>query len=1738
MTLRSTSGAGFEFEDLISAWLQVKMLVGEPTTAVGGRGTQIQAQVATLGWRIDDLLLSATQDIGGPRHLAISAKGNLQVSAAGLPADFVKQAWEQWRATEGPMVRGADALALVTRGMHPAFDAAWVEVKAACSGGDPALAISRIQGNRKQSEIFGSVRKAAGTPPDASDEETIALIRHLHVLPVDFQLANSQFESQAIAQCRQLLATGELTEAEQLWKSLVSVATDVRLRRGTMGLADLWAHLRKRHRLRDHPDFASDWKTLADLTADYKARIETELPSGHSVARDDERAQLRAAIEANLITVLLGESGTGKSALCKSVLDETSVRWTQVWLGPDELRIALSASRRGSLPLRHELSLTLNASKNPDNVLVLDSAERIDPADLAIVRNLISSLLPAGSEPENAPWRVVITTQPQSWSDSAETMLRYRQSKPVELGTLKKADVKRALSFSSSLSWLSTHDETLLALANLRTLAWVVAAGPALGSSPSGLASPTAVADRLWEYWTGRAADIQSLTMRLARREASFERSFPLTSLEAADAAIFERRSTSLPLRLNPRTNHVEFEHDLAADWARFQFLKQIASDTVQWGALADNPLWTNALRMLGQFLLRQPVGETTAWDGASKDAEALGLPLAEDILLDALCLDPEAQRLLEERADLLLANDAKRLSRLLQRFRHIATVPAAGALSADPSLGIYFDARFRSIIPSRWPPVLKFLIALKDRLGEVVLPALARLCETWLNGTPRELADGIPMPWRKEMTEIALSIARNVQVDRGRGYTYLGEETAFYTAPLAGVGDLPDEVSAWALEMAGRREISADVSARIAAARRVRAIEHAERLKSDPDFRKRQERLRATSTMVGPSRERLPPWPLGPKRRLDPGFRKACFKDSGLLPLMRSKPTVASEVLLALIVEEEPCREYGSSAYEIELGLEVAEDGYPAIFWKSPFFQFLQIAPSEALTSLVTLVNFCTERWLAETGVGGEAKTPGVMLQMQDGTLKEFSGGFEVFDWTQGISHQSGNLFSALDALERWLVLQLEAGADVTTNVERVLREGKSVALIGLLANVGKFRPSLFAGPLLPILSSPLSYYWDDQRVAQIQYKTGGFQFLHTTEAVLEISKDWQLAPHRRAKLLTVAVDLVKANNTVAEELKRLIPTWKLPDDPKRRLEYRMTFAMLDRANYAIKLEGETNEEVLEIVWPEDLRRDVQAWTEQSQKPLRYLSIPARCEELLRSQKSVSDEDTAHLHSLLAACDDEIDIDPEIKSVCRLALAATLIVNGEASLAKMPEARTRALDIVRAALHQVGETAEAIRSTRVGVRRDQLKFAAYAAMHLWMTADEVDSDWERLVLRLLTSGDVGGESTVVAIAYFYREQLKSSWWRLLFIGLLWSALVLLAPHYDDDENVTALWNRWLGRLRRLPLRRADMTVGDLDVARVAKGYERLKYARQVRAYESGRNRWRGAPARRWNVGVDAHTLGILFSWLLHGQGTGDGNQDRELARLLWEHEAKRAYAGAKDDGEYALPTQGFAYDLLVKLAALSVQSPSELARGVWMPVLSHGPAAHYALRHFARGLFMQLSKDCDLSKFEAVWRSMILYGLDGDWAKAERHWYHEEALLCDLLGFGSEEALKHLPASAAQSMHDVYERWAREHLGRDEESVRRFSHFLMTGFGGQLRMSGLRWVAAELRNGSRASHWYREGTRDALIELLNTAINENANQLASDGAARQALVEIAAVLAGGNNPTALALRERIKLLR
>jgi hypothetical protein len=239
-------------------------------------------------------------------------------------------------------------------------------------------------------------------------------------------------------------------------------------------------------------------------------------------------------------------------------------------------------------------------------------------------RNLVAATTKGGAGANSTKWRVIIVGQPEAWAEGAFVAIAGMDEPPNrEVRTASPNDIRAALRSAPRLSWAASHDEIVAALSNLRTLGWVFEAESRFRRGEvQALASHAAIADHLWRYWTDGKVRFQNLLIRLAEREANFEHSFEVSKLDPVDAAAIDELPTQAPLRRNAR-NRIEFQHDLAAEWARFQRLKEISDKPEQWASYAERPLWIGPLRMLGGFLLRQVVDGRSDWDVAFEKLES-----------------------------------------------------------------------------------------------------------------------------------------------------------------------------------------------------------------------------------------------------------------------------------------------------------------------------------------------------------------------------------------------------------------------------------------------------------------------------------------------------------------------------------------------------------------------------------------------------------------------------------------------------------------------------------------------------------------------------------------------------------------------------------------------------------------------------------------------------------------------------------------------------------------------------------------------------------------------------------------------------------------------------------------------------------------------------------------------------------------------------------------------------------
>ena len=142
-----------------------------------------------------------------------------------------------------------------------------------------------------------------------------------------------------------MLKDGTLTNGRELWQELIDVVRNARLGAGAVEIESLIQNLSQHFALKDHPSYASSWLALEADTATYKKNIESALPNMFVIEAVAE------VISQNALSVLYGESGSGKSALVKTVLDQKFADWRQVWFGPDQFAAGLKYNERAKLGL-------------------------------------------------------------------------------------------------------------------------------------------------------------------------------------------------------------------------------------------------------------------------------------------------------------------------------------------------------------------------------------------------------------------------------------------------------------------------------------------------------------------------------------------------------------------------------------------------------------------------------------------------------------------------------------------------------------------------------------------------------------------------------------------------------------------------------------------------------------------------------------------------------------------------------------------------------------------------------------------------------------------------------------------------------------------------------------------------------------------------------------------------------------------------------------------------------------------------------------------------------------------------------------------------------------------------------------------------------------------------------------------------------------------------------------------
>jgi len=1755
----ATGGKGYTFADKVAAGFLVQMLTrGFPLGVALGFIAELHFETKESGRNLDDLHL-VLQNSGGSARWSVSVKSNRQFSGNGFNGTLVGDLWADSRGERGAAFdpdSGLFGLVTGTVADGPLHD--WEELRQEAADTTPERFLQRIDGKRHISsakkKIFFSLYPVEN-PNQAQREATVRLAARLHVLHFN----KNREEGRHINQCALLASSGSVEEGSKLWNALCQLAADNRGTGGYFDVPKLLQRLRGTFDLVDYPDFRADWARLDTISGENLANVRSVLGADIRLDRASDLASLlKSAIEHD-ITFVAGESGSGKSSLVAQLAREPGKFGHVIWLTPAQLSKTSQSEISTSNGLRNTLQDLIRSSSRSSSLLVIDALEKFEGEALSRAIELLRTLHGSGF----AGWKVVISGHLQSW-EKAQRLLQ-------ELGITNfiKSDlelpnisaIRSVVQNVPGISLLLFRTELQQILRNLMVLDWVLRTNlvQSLSNEPDKRIGETGLIDLIWEHWIGKDRRLQRDRLLRELGEHEGEKLSGAVSVDAIkDVQLLDLLETfSIEDLVRITLPSVRFTHDLIGDWARFRALSSLDGNSIpRIRSLVQIPRWNRAIRLYAQSLL-EGKADLADWHKALADLDAPDAEskVAKDLFLEALIFAADAIPLLEAAWPNLIADKGKLLNRLMDRLLFVASFPDPRIRSLVSEQDVEAsESWFRVPMPLYWFPALFIFSAHADDVAAVALKKGAEVCTLYLRNMPAE------MPGRKEAAQLALVLARELQ-DLVAAWPYSGRESkVVYEAMLLGAGEDPDSVAQVALEIVSRRPEPDHAVDRRERAEEESAAREARWRKEHPE--EYEQHKASVMALPGgsyfPSRRR-PPLPEGPQRRIPDGFRSAVMDLGALTTLMPLRPESAKEILLAVCLEDPDHRDDEGPIRSF--GLEWWHNGFPPIYFKGPFYIFLQQSPQAALETIVKLSNIVTEQGLRAEGIdpfkADRRERHALKFTVKDKTVYWFGNG-QIYNLHRGGRLHDDVLVCALMALEKWLYDEISASREIDSYVQYIFENATSLAFAGILVSVGLYHPALFHGCLRPLLGNIHIYECQSHAALNESSEPWTISFAMRPQQEVQLAIQWNRMPHRRILLRDLVPKFLLENAETQTYLKKCAAEWERTVKPATDHEKENLDLFLARFRPETYVLTPRPDNMIEIraALPEEVEQKRQASQAESEFRLLSNGVALQARQILNSGVSLAEDKLGEfLHQLQRIQQPEYPDLSEFETRLRLQSIAgglaVLFIYHRAWLSENEDAERWCLDVLRNLRDAPSEEHEGPESGGLGVNVETF----FGELGVFLLQERQD-DWvKRLAFDGVTGFYYHSTSQSMARAYLCREGLGETFDELISVVLLWSALrrgvTRKTGRYTQRPILpsykSALFARFLdGRLKRRPVTVAMAArlganlverIERLDPSEIA----RRQWERQRKAFEK-KDRERDASRDMAQIDYEVIVAGFCFLSLeLTSREPADRRRATGYIRQLFDLEMTTLPILEGEDEGREVGGTPYEFDRwILDLAAelLATVTLQDQARAIYEPVLRRGPAAHYWTRDFLESCFTSaLPRMADHALFAEIWRGMVDYtfSLPAWVGRKRRIWFHAESLSVDLMGLRTE-AVKVLGrkeyADLVRTMAPTFKRWGDQWLKYGRVAAW-FANYLNTESGRALMRQGIQQLG-EVVGSFSDSDWEEEGLALSLTSGLAAAWRHASSEITADAALREAFLHILMELCSRSVAEAIHLRDRI----
>ena len=1116
-------------------------------------------------------------------------------------------------------------------------------------------------------------------------------------------------------------------------------------------------------------------KTYSDQ---WFGEIRSTLPTGFSLPREVELSSIKSNHANFGGGYILGDSGTGKSALLKKLAEWHSAQGLDVvWLKADQAGHLL-----GQVPDISEV-LQVFAIKNP--LLVVDSLENCyQNQDLDRIGHLLQVLVAS----DQHKWKIAISCQPSSWERVMARLYPYLKdhaclAKPTSVGMFSDSDFQLLCENSSTIANLSSNDKLR------RFLKWPKMVDLLLRSTGGDAALNVAETDIIDWWWNEEVRSGRPFAgeEKFARHLACYLAD-NLTTEASPDAVSCQPESINAlakrqVLTIN-RDGRIRFDHDILADWSRVMHLRSLGHDLVSFiFEHCENPPWLRAIQLLSAHSLESH-GLSDDWkhvadacksqidDNNTSSTRAF---LILDSWIEGIISSSRSLSILRSDSAFFWKDSAFYLSRLLTRLQTSATSPDMEILKhvadapGDVLNGI--SLAFRKPVASKWKPILIFLVENSDAGTDLLPASIASAGKAWAN-----YIAPLGQDWPEFYDLLILNGEKEIRREAKGEYrgSSQGENwrASIYSAALLAGTQNPERVSKFALKASGRAPWDSD--------------EMPENF--EPEWR--GEWPRATGYFSS-NRHYVTPitsWTEGPNRKTSLAFYHSWFATYSSLPLFKEAPDRAAEVTMAMLLswpKEHPPREsVNRDNYGFVFDHRVH---YPSFWTKGPYLFYLASHSLQAIELIIRIVNFATERYI-------EWWDPNDLINTEFHTSVGsivWKGNSQVYCWNRYQMNTQASVTCALMALERWLDERVKQGHSVASEFEFIFKHGTSVALAGVLIAIAKRHPKECLQLIQPLLR-PLEIY-DYDFAAVNEYKEMNYFDLEDS-VTAELRVQWAKLAGRSTWLRDacthwiITLEECEAIFTdLAEYFIELSKSEGLSDEQKHEL--RRHGVMFNPSLWSKEVDQAGRIFAYNRSLDEFNDPDAQEALEVQRSLIQYRQF---IRSVFSDKLSLTNENYDKVWLLLQDRDTfKIAersyneggfsgglLDPRH---CRVGLIAVLLARGEGWLAEHPDR----FDPLQEELIQLTSNFNQSRTlSNLEIADDSESYLARSAVHCWKK-DVSDYEWRTIIASLLTARRYDVPRQLFDEAIRVRQELGSAFDELQSFVVGYAPIRLLSQHWE-----------------------------------------------------------------------------------------------------------------------------------------------------------------------------------------------------------------------------------------------------------------------------------------------------------------------------------------------------------------